>query len=108
MTDRMYPPNFRQDVFDKTKHIVKFVIGCDHDYEQTKAFLDEHNYLLDWGRVYVQPVILLEEGRKDFSVAEQLSVQGKWLAEKVLEDKLFGSRLGVQCHKLFWGNKRRR
>jgi len=66
---------------------LKFIIADERDYEYAKKVLKEHKQNCT--------VIMTPVGGTDL----------KWIAEKVLEDKL-EVRVLPQLHKMIWGNKR--
>ena len=72
----------------RSKDQLKFVIQDELDYEYAKEVLKKYQIRAN---IIFQPVY---------------GTSSKWLAERVLEDKLENVRVLPQFHKIIWGEKR--
>jgi 7-carboxy-7-deazaguanine synthase len=85
-SEKMLESNLK---FLREKDQLKFVIADERDYEYARDFLRKWRALLSC-EVIFQPVGVINI---------------RWLAEKVLEDRL-DVRVLPQLHKVIWGNER--
>ena len=87
-----YLQNFR---FLKKQDEVKFVIASESDYDWAKKIVLEGNIPTE--EILLSPAVTSKGMPGIFS-----GVQPRWLAEKILEDRL-PVRMQIQLHKLLWG-----
>jgi len=81
--------------FLKTNDEVKFVIASEDDYVWAKDVLKTHDF--PTREILFSPVMRTRGSPGDYP-----GVEPRWLAERILEDRL-PVRLQVQLHKLLWG-----
>ena len=84
----------------KSTDEIKFVITSPSDYFWAKDWVLKHAAQFDqphWGRVLFSPVVPIKN-----SPGRTEGVELRWLAEKILADRL-PVRLQTQLHKLIWG-----
>lgn len=85
--------------FLKSSDEIKFVIASREDYEWAKQVMREH--ALPTEIVLFSPVVAAKG-----SPGTVPGVEPRWLAERILEDRL-RARLQLQLHKLLWGADQR-
>lgn len=78
---------------------IKFVIASEEDYAWARAVMSKH--ALPTREILFSPAVVAAGQPGKFE-----GVSARWLAERILEDRL-PVRMQVQLHKLLWGADRR-
>jgi 7-carboxy-7-deazaguanine synthase len=78
---------------------IKFVIASKSDYEWAKDVMTRH-------RLPTREILLSPAQQASGQPGKHDGVDARWLAERILEDRL-PVRMQVQLHKLLWGADRR-
>lgn len=95
-SSRMSRGGFQKNIrFLKAGDEVKFVIASEADYAWAKEVLKAHEF--PTREILFSPVM-----RTKGSPGEYPGVEPRWLAERILEDRL-PVRMQLQLHKLLWG-----
>lgn len=81
--------------FLKPTDEVKFVIAAPGDYEWAKHMISTHHFP-------TQEILLSPVMRTQGAPGTYEGVEPRWLAERILEDRL-PVRMQLQLHKLLWG-----
>ena len=100
MADRMLLENFASGVLSPYD-CVKIVVANEADYLHAIKVLDQFPHLIDETVVYLHPLGAYKDGKVD------MSENFRWLAERVIADCL-PVKVGLQLHKIAWGNERKR
>jgi len=99
-SSKMSRGNWKSNIqFLKNDDEVKFVIASPEDYAWAKKVVSENRFPVS--EILFSPVM-----RTANSPGEYPGVEPRWLAEKILKDRL-NVRMQLQLHKLLWGNDRR-